>query len=99
MCTSCKQYDNCTIIGKEYNITFFHIEKEDKNMLRKHNAAYRQKCCTHKNTAVNDCLHNVERTVRALQLHDDFPVYLTAVACCAGLGNIAERKVCTDKRL
>ena len=70
-----------------------------KNMLRKHNAAYHQKCCTHKNTTVYYCLHNAERTVRALQLHNDFPVYFTAVACCTGLGNIAERKVCTDKRL
>ena len=29
MCTSCKQYDNCTIIGKEHGITFFHIEKKE----------------------------------------------------------------------
>ena len=43
--------------------------------------------------------HYIESASRILQLHNDFPVYLTAVACCAGLGNIAERKVCTDKRL
>ena len=29
MCASCKQDDNCTIIGKEYNITFLHIEKKE----------------------------------------------------------------------
>ena len=40
--------------------------QECKNMLRKHNAAYHQKYCAYKNTAVYDCLHNAERTVRAL---------------------------------
>ena len=49
--------------------------------------------------ATRELSEDFSHASRALQLHNDFPVYLTAVACCAGLGNIAERKVCTDKRL
>ena len=50
--------------------------------------------------ATRELSEDFSHTLRAvLQLHDDFPVYLTSFACSAGLGNIEERKVCTDKRL
>ena len=49
--------------------------------------------------ATRELSEDFSHASRTLQLRSDFPVYLTIIACCAGLGNIAERKVCTDKRL